>query len=127
MNLNQVTLLSNDLPRMVEFYTTLGLVLIVDSIPRYARFECPDGESTFSLHHSDEQFELNPTWLYFECDQLNRTVQELLAKGLTFLEMPRDQDWLWREARLSDPDGNTIILYHAGDNRKNPPWRVNQH
>ncbi|MEM7380928.1 MAG: VOC family protein, partial [Bacteroidota bacterium] len=40
-------------------------------------------------------------------------------------ELPRDQSWLWREARLKDPDGNTLILYHAGENRKNPPWRIN--
>jgi hypothetical protein len=23
-----------------------------------------------------------------------------------------------------DPDGNKIILFFGGDNRKNPPWRV---
>ena len=32
--------------------------------------------------------------------------------------------WLWREARLVDPSGNVICLYHAGENRLNPPWRV---
>ncbi len=37
---------------------------------------------------------------------------------------PVDQRWLWREAYLSDPDGNTICLYHAGENRLHPPWRI---
>ena len=37
---------------------------------------------------------------------------------------PRDQPWLWREAYLRDPAGNLICLYHAGENRRNPPWRI---
>jgi hypothetical protein len=32
--------------------------------------------------------------------------------------------WLWREARLRDPDGHRVCLYRAGQNRKNPPWRL---
>jgi hypothetical protein len=27
---------------------------------------------------------------------------------------------------LRDPDGNILCLYHAGDNRRNPPWRLPQ-
>ena len=46
MRLNQLTLPSIDMARSSEFYQKLGLVLIVDSIPRYARFECPDGGTT---------------------------------------------------------------------------------
>jgi hypothetical protein len=32
--------------------------------------------------------------------------------------------YLWREAVLHDPSGNKIKLYWAGENRLNPPWRV---
>jgi hydroxymethylpyrimidine/phosphomethylpyrimidine kinase len=32
--------------------------------------------------------------------------------------------YLWRVARLRDPAGNRIQLYHAGENRRFPPWRV---
>ena len=35
-----------------------------------------------------------------------------------------NQEWLWREAYTSDPNGNRICLFYAGENRKNPPWRV---
>ena len=28
------------------------------------------------------------------------------------------------QARLKDPDGNEICLYHAGVNRLDPPWRA---
>lgn len=71
MNLNQITIPSLDLEKSVPFYQKLGLRLIVDSMPRYVRFECMEGE-----------------------------------------------------AILKDPDGNQLILFHAGDNRKNPPWRI---
>jgi len=27
-------------------------------------------------------------------------------------------------AESVDPSGNVVCLYHAGDNRLNPPWRV---
>ena len=35
-----------------------------------------------------------------------------------------DQRWLWREAYLRDPAGNVICIFHGGENRRNPPWRV---
>jgi len=32
--------------------------------------------------------------------------------------------WLWTDISLKDPDGHEVIIYHAGENKKNPPWRV---
>ncbi|MGI8670618.1 MAG: VOC family protein [Aridibacter sp.] len=124
MNLNQVTVYSKDIKKAVRFYQKLGLLLIVDSIPRYARFECPDGDSTFSLHESNGISANSNIVLYFECEKLDEKVSELKQKGIVFEQEPTDQTWLWREAYLRDLDGNKIILYYAGKNRKNPPWRV---
>jgi len=102
----------------------LGLNLIVDAIPRYVRFECPDGNATFSIHKVDELPKGNGITVYFEDDNLDTLVSNLQEKGITFNQLPEDKSWLWREAHLQDPDGNNIILYHAGKNRKNPPWRI---
>lgn len=125
MNLNQVTVPSIDVEKSIEFYTQLGLHLIVKSIPRYARFECPEGEATFSIHQVEKLPQGTGTIVYFEIDKLDEYVQTLIDdKGFTFDLLPKDQPWLWREAHLKDPDGNQIILFHAGENRKNPPWRV---
>jgi catechol 2,3-dioxygenase-like lactoylglutathione lyase family enzyme len=125
MNLNQVTIPSTDVPRAVAFYQQLGLRLIVDSSPRYVRFECPDGTSTFSIHHV-ERLSLNPDLvIYFECERLDDVVAELKSKGIVFDADPQDQSWLWREAYLRDPDGNVLCLFYAGENRLHPPWRVN--
>ena len=124
MNLNQITIAVSDVEQSIVFYENLGLKLIVKSLPTYARFECPNGESTFSLHQSQEAVN-NSTWIYFELENLDQKVQELMTKGFAFEEMPNDKLWLWREARIKDPDNNQLILYYAGDNRKNPPWRIN--
>ncbi len=124
MNLNQVTIYSKKTVETAEFFTKLGLVLIVDSLPRYARFECPDGESTLSIQHDGSAVVSNNIVLYFECADLDVEVERLKSIGVTFDEDPADRDWLWRQAYLKDPNGNKICLFHAGENRKNPPWRV---
>lgn len=123
LNLNQITIAVKDIEKSIEFYQKLGLNLIVKSIPTYARFECLDGEATFSLHQSDEKITAS-TWIYFETSSLDSDVQKLLDMGIEFETLPTDQPWLWREARLKDPDGNQLILYYAGINRKNPPRRI---
>ncbi|WGD33888.1 VOC family protein [Olleya sp. YS] len=125
MNLNQVTISSKNVHKSVAFYKLLGLKLIVDALPRYARFECPDGEATFSIHLNKAMQTNNNTTIYFEDEDLDNLVLKLKQKGLIFISEPTDQSWLWREANLEDPDGNTIKLYKAGVNRKNPPWRIN--
>ena len=125
MNLNQITIPSLNVEKAVEFYKTLGLRLIVDALPRYVRFECPDGEATFSIHLVEELPKGEGITLYFEDDNLDELVKQLKSKGIIFTSDPEDKTWLWREAHLFDPDKNKIILYHAGENRKIPPWRIN--
>lgn len=124
MNLNQVTIYSARPVETVEFFEKLGLKRIVDSLPRYARLECPDGESTLSVNIDAEAVTTNNIVLYFECDDLDSEVERLKSLGLEFDEDPTDRDWLWRQAYLRDPNGNKICLFRAGENRKNPPWRV---
>ena len=125
MNLNQITIPSINVEKAVEFYKTLGLKLIVDAAPSYVRFECPDGDSTFSIHKVDELPKGDGLSIYFEDDNLDELVSSIQQKGIIFTEQASDRSWLWREARLKDLDGNNIILYKAGTNRKNPPWRIN--
>jgi len=124
MNLNQVSLPVTDLERSAAFYRQLGFRQIVSSPPAYARFECPAGESTFSLHRVDHLDARQDAIIYFECEDVDALCRALTARGVTFEQAPADQPWLWREAYLRDPDGNSLCLYHAGRNRRFPPWRL---
>jgi catechol 2,3-dioxygenase-like lactoylglutathione lyase family enzyme len=126
VRLNHVTVSVTDIERSVDFYKQLGLEQIVANYPHYARFVCPDGDSTFSLHGLGAGETLPPqeTSVHFECDPLDDKVAELKAKGIEFEMDPTDQPYLWREANLRDPDGNLIVLFSAGENRLNPPWRL---
>lgn len=124
MNLNQVTVPCVDLAASVAFYRALGLRQIVSSPPDYARFECPVGNSTFSVHRTSAIPSDGGVVVYFELDDLDGTVSDLKSAGIEFESEPRDQPWLWREAYLRDPAGNRICFFRAGENRLNPPWRI---
>ena len=121
--LNQVTVTGTDYARSVAFYVKLGLKQIVDNPPDYARFEAAGG-ATFSVQIDTEEKIVATTAVYFECDDLDERVEQLARAGLAFEHGPRNQPWMWREARLRDPDGNIIFLYKAGEARRFPPWRI---
>ncbi|MEQ3696756.1 MAG: VOC family protein [Pseudomonadales bacterium] len=123
MNLNQVTLGTRDLASAKRFYQTLGLTLIVDTA-HYLRFVAPTGDATLSIS-LDANFVANGNTIYFETNELAHEVDRLQQAGLVFEQLPKDEPYLWTEAILLDPAGNRIKLYYAGENRLNPPWRVN--
>lgn len=123
MDLNQLTVPCTDYDASVQFYKTLGLQQIVHSPPRYARFETPSG-TTFSIHQATQEPAPSDLVVYFEVPGVDETVRALKAQGIVFESDPTDQDWAWREAYLLDPAGNRICIYHAGENRRFPPWRI---
>ena len=123
MNLNQITIQVLNVELCCEFYKTLGLQLIVDAKPRYARFLCPNGDSTFSIHETENTTK-NTTAIYFEVENIETTCTTLVSKGVVFESAPELKSWLWTEAECKDPNGNSVIIYHAGKNRKNPSWRI---
>ena len=145
MRLNHVTLPSVDPERSLPFYEGLGLTAIVldrdhDGRLRYARLIFPDGDSTLSLERESRGRPaevggaggageagggpLPGPVLYFECDDLDARIAALTAVGYAFVEGPETKPWLWREARLRDPDGHELCLFRAGFYRRDPPWRI---
>jgi len=129
LRLNQVTLGAPDMAASVAFYQKLGLRLIVDSAPRYVRFEFPEtGQvepATLSLHEvaSDWRPVGDGPLIYFEIDDLDAYLKDINLSPLT---PPKTQTYLWREADILDPAGNKIRLFQAGKARRFPPWRVNE-
>jgi hydroxymethylpyrimidine/phosphomethylpyrimidine kinase len=124
--LNQVTVTGTNYRKSVEFYRALGLKQIVDSPENgYARFES-EGGATFSVQIDPEETISATTAVYLECDDLDERVERLARTGIVFEHGPRNQPWMWREARLRDPAGNIIFLYKAGEARRYPPWRIQE-
>ena len=123
MRLNQVTMPARDLARSIAFYEAMDFVLIVRN-DHYARFENPSDHSTLSLELRGDSGD--GAHVYFECEDLDARVAALKAKGIAFDGDPEDKSWLWRETWLSDPAGNRLCLYFAGDKRRFPPWRLTE-
>ena len=120
--LNQITLPADDYAASVAFYKQLGLMQIVDSPSNgYARFTAANGV-TLSVHKGAPPSEGATT--YFESGALDAWVAYLARRGVRFEQMPKDESWGWREARLTDPAGNLLCLYQAGEYRRFPPWRI---
>lgn len=124
LRLNQITIKVTNLERSIAFYELLGLQLIVNSPGNhYARFECADGGTTFSLSEAASVMP-GETGLYFEVDNVEATVDMLNMRGVEFDTPVTNEPWLWTEAWFRDPDGHRLCLYHAGKARRFPPWRV---
>lgn len=120
--LNQITLPANDYAVSVAFYKQMGLKQIVDSPDNgYARFEAANGV-TLSIHVGDGA--AGGATAYLESGALDAWVAYLARRGVRFEQMPKDEEWGWREARLSDPAGNRLCLYQAAEYRRYPPWRI---
>lgn len=122
MRLNQITLPASHLDETIHFYELLGLKLIVKT-DHYLRFYNPIDFQTLS-------FELvssvnNQTIIYFEfdtLDELNNFVNKLSERLI--VKQPVLEAWLWYETHVTDPNGNKIKFYYAGENRLNPPWKI---
>lgn len=123
MRLNHITLPARNVESSAKFYVTLGLTQIVANYPQYARLLAPDGDSTLSLHQASEVPQGGAS-IHFEVEDVDQTVQQFKNAGFDFVCDPVDQPYLWREAILLDPDGHRIFIFHAGENRLNPPWRL---
>lgn len=128
LRLNQVTLGAIDFAASVLFYQRLGLKLIVDSAPRYVRFEFPVSEAvtdpaTLSLHEVEQAWTPPSEWplIYFEVEDVAAFLSDAGVEPLTPPEM---KSYLWEEADILDPSGNRIRIYKAGSTRRFPPWRV---
>jgi catechol 2,3-dioxygenase-like lactoylglutathione lyase family enzyme len=122
MELNQVTVSVSDIEKATVFYQNLGLELIVKA-DHYCRFVVPGNEATFSIHRSGSVIP-GETVVYFETPDVNGTINKLKESGISISAEPVMQSWLWYEAYVKDPDGNSICIYHAGENRLSPPWRI---
>ena len=119
--LNQITLAVGDYEEGVLFYRAIGFKQIVDSPTNgYARFESEGGVTlSISTGHGD----IGGASIYLECLDVDVVIDRLRENGIA-CPPPKDQSWNWRESWITDPSGNRICFYQAGEDRRYPPWRL---
>lgn len=113
-----------DQDRAKQFWTeTLGFDLLQDTpmgegagAARWIEVAPPDRRVVLVLFTPDEHRDRIGTFssVLFECDDVQRTYQELSAKGVEFPDPPRQEFWGWW-AMFKDPDGNTYGLGQRGE------------
>jgi hydroxymethylpyrimidine/phosphomethylpyrimidine kinase len=120
--INHVMIGARDYRKSIDFYLTLGLTQIVDAAESgCARFESANGV-TLSVDVTNAV--VASAVVFLESSRLDDWLETLVARGLAFDQLPKDEAWGWREARLRDPAGNIICLYAAAEMRRFPLWRI---
>ncbi|MDP9396239.1 MAG: VOC family protein [Actinomycetota bacterium] len=105
----------------LRFYTeTPGFELVQDTpmgegAPRWIEVMPPDRQTLLVLFTAPGQEDRIGTFsnLLFACDDVRKTHEELVARGVTFAEDPTEQFWGWW-AVFQDPDGNSYGLGQRG-------------
>ena len=97
----------------IEFYKeVLGLPLLFNT-DNMAFFECNGQRLLLSLPEKDE-FANSSSVIYFQVDDIKKSVEQLIEKGVSFLDQPHiiakmgnTETWM---TFFKDPEGNTHAL-----------------
>ena len=105
-----------DQDRALDFYVnTLGFTLVTDQPMgpgmRWIEVKPPKGETGLALFTPPGQESRIGTFsgVSMECDDVERTYSELVAKGVQFEKPPQKQPW-GVMAIMEDSEGNQIVL-----------------
>ena len=105
-----------DQDRALEFYVgTLGFTLLTDQPmgpgQRWVEVRPPRGDSGIALFTPPGQEDRIGTFtgISLECDDVQKTYEELAAKGVEFAKPPRVESW-GVMAIMKDSEGNQIVL-----------------
>jgi predicted enzyme related to lactoylglutathione lyase len=106
----------HDQDRALAFYvTTLGFTLVTDQAmgpgQRWIELRPPKGDAGIALFtppgHEDRVGTF--TGISMECDDVQKTYEELRGKGVEFAKPPKTESW-GVAAILKDSEGNQIVL-----------------
>jgi catechol 2,3-dioxygenase-like lactoylglutathione lyase family enzyme len=126
MDLTDVRLLVQDIPRSLEFYRdVLGLHVSLE-VPEGVYAELEAGGVHVSLYRRDLMSTVvpslqgtssgDPFLLNMRVDDTDATYEQLRSLGVVFETEPHDQEaWGIRVAHFRDPDGNLIEIYSPID------------
>ena len=119
LNFSHAIVFVSDMARSVAFYRDiLGLPLGFES-PEWTEFDTPG--SKLALHLADDSSSPQNSIpagvcnLGFAVDDLDAFHEEMVAKGVTCLQPPEEEDFGGRLAGYADPDG---LPFWVGDKAK---------
>jgi predicted enzyme related to lactoylglutathione lyase len=105
-----------DQDRALEFYTaTLGFTLLTDQPmgpgQRWIEVRPPKGDAGLALFTPPGYEDRVGTFtgISMECDDVQKTYEELSAKGVEFVKPPKTESW-GVSAIMKDSEGNQIVL-----------------
>lgn len=105
-----------DQDRALEFYiNTLGFILVTDQAmgpgQRWIELRPPKGDAGIALFTPPGYEDRIGTFtgISIECDDVQKTYDELRAKGAEFAKPPKCESW-GTSAILKDSEGNQIVL-----------------
>ena len=111
-----VSIPSRDQDRSLKFYTEkLGFKVVTDQPmgegQRWIELRLGAAETKFVLFTPPGAETLMGSMFNgaFAADDVDKTYDELLARGVVFVEPPTDQPW-GKFAIFKDPDGNRFVL-----------------
>ncbi|TDD17177.1 VOC family protein [Nonomuraea diastatica] len=117
VNVSQVTLYVDDQQRAVDFWTgKMGFTVTTDmpyGDDRWIEVEPPDGGARLVLLKAAPDWPTPvkgmPHYVLFQADDIVRTHEELVARGVEFVQEPQRQPW-GRSAVFKDDEGHQFHL-----------------
>jgi predicted enzyme related to lactoylglutathione lyase len=105
-----------DYDRAIDFYTAkLGFTVVTDAKfgedGRWIELEIPESDTRVALFTPPgKAFEASPcSNIVFGCDDIDAKYQELLARGVEFVQIPQKESW-GMSSLFKDSEGNVFCL-----------------
>nr|WP_283806751.1 VOC family protein [Dokdonia sinensis] len=115
-----ITIPSKNLDVSISFYTALGMQLIEHEPRHHAHFENLEHQVIFTAYYNEKRPDYEVK-VYFETSDIEKI-------ELRFRESANEisviKDWGGKELKLTDPDGNHVILYQKLSADIVPPWHA---
>ncbi|MGL4107442.1 VOC family protein [Clostridium sp. LP20] len=120
--INLITIWTEDIDRMKEFYNKVLGFKIINDLGNYVEFENSGARFAICkrevMHNYSKEYEKKAVGqgfeLAFPCEStsdVDKSFKELIEKGATFIKEPQDMPWNQRTALFADPDGNIHEIF----------------